>query len=121
RIERFLPQDSVLGGCDLDVSHGGSGSLLAALAHGLPSVLLPLGADQPHNAVRAEALGLARTLDAATVTPAEITRAVAAALCDDVAATRARAVAAEIVARPGPEAALEQLVARLHPTSGRDR
>ena len=55
RVERFLPQDEVLAATDLVVSHGGSGSLMAALAHGLPSVLLPLGADQPHNAQRARA------------------------------------------------------------------
>ena len=66
RVERFVPQDEVLATTDLVVSHGGSGSLMAALAHGLPSVLLPLGADQPHNALRARELGVATTLDAAT-------------------------------------------------------
>ena len=44
RVERFVAQDEVLSEVDLVVSHGGSGSLMAALAHGLPSVLLPLGA-----------------------------------------------------------------------------
>ena len=58
RVERFLPQDEVLPHVDLVVSHGGSGSLMATLAHGLPSLLLPLGADQPHNAVRAPELGV---------------------------------------------------------------
>ena len=64
RVERFLPQDEVLPLVDLVVSHGGSGSLMASLANGLPSVLLPLGADQPHNATRAEELGVAFSLDA---------------------------------------------------------
>ena len=32
------------------VSHGGSGSVLGSLAHGLPQVLIPMGADQPLNA-----------------------------------------------------------------------
>ncbi|UUZ58691.1 nucleotide disphospho-sugar-binding domain-containing protein [Nocardioides sp. B-3] len=57
RVERFLPQGDVLSAVDLVVSHGGSGSLMATLAHGLPSLLLPLGADQPHNAMRAGELG----------------------------------------------------------------
>ena len=38
RVERFLPQGDVLPGVDLVVSHGGSGSLMAALSHGLPSL-----------------------------------------------------------------------------------
>ena len=45
---------------------------MGALEHGLPSVLTPLGADQPHNASRAADLGVATSLDAAAVTPAEI-------------------------------------------------
>ena len=100
RVERFVPQAEVLPRADLVVSHGGSGSLMAALAHGLPSVLLPLGADQPHNAQRAEELGLARTLDAATATPEEIRRAAADTLDDRDALDRARRVADEIDALP---------------------
>ncbi len=110
RVEEFVPQDTVLPSADLVVSHGGSGSLLAALAHGLPSVLLPLGADQPHNAERASELGLARVLTAATVTPEAIRVAVTAALDDHAAADRARAVAEEIGARPDVEQALQHLL-----------
>jgi UDP:flavonoid glycosyltransferase YjiC (YdhE family) len=58
RVERFVPHDEAVGEADVLVHHGGSGSLMAALAHGLPSVLLPLGADQPHNARRARELGV---------------------------------------------------------------
>lgn len=111
RVERFVPQDEVLGRADLVVSHGGSGSLVAALAHGLPSVLLPLGADQPHNARRAEELGLALTLDAATATPAEIARHARSALRDTTMAQRCRSVAAELDALPGAEAAVAAVVA----------
>ncbi|CAN5601795.1 glycosyltransferase [soil metagenome] len=101
RIERFVPQAEVLRSTDLVVSHGGSGSLMATLAHGLPSVLLPLGADQPHNAQRAEELGLARTLDAATASPEQIAQSVSAALDDRSARERAGRMADEIDALPG--------------------
>ena len=101
RVERFVPQAEALPRADLVVSHGGSGSLTATLAHGLPSVLLPLGADQPHNAQRAEELGLARTLDAATATPDAIRRSVVDALDDRAALDRARRMADEIDALPG--------------------
>lgn len=96
RVEQFVPQEELLREADLVVSHGGSGSLMATLAHGLPSVLLPLGADQPHNARRAEELGLAMTLDAATVTPDSIRETVTQALCDQPTIERARRIADEI-------------------------
>jgi MGT family glycosyltransferase len=111
RVERFVPQEEVLRETDLVVSHGGSGSLMGALAHGLPSVLLPLGADQPHNARRADELGVARALDAATVTPDEIRQNVSDLLADDAAADRAREVAAEIDRLPGVEATVPLLEA----------
>ena len=109
RIERFVPQAEVLAGADLVVSHGGSGSLMAALAHGLPSVLLPLGADQPHNALRAGELGVATTLDAATAGPDEIRDAARAALADDAMAERCRAVADELASLPPVGAAVAAL------------
>lgn len=103
RVERFIPQAEVLRHTDLVVSHGGSGTLMATLAHGLPSVLLPLGADQPHNAQRAEELGLARVLDAATCTPDAIRQGVIEGLEDAAALAQARRVADEIDALPGVE------------------
>ncbi len=103
RVERFVPQEDVLRITDLVVSHGGSGSLAAALAHGVPSVLIPLGADQPHNAARAEELGLARTLDAATVSPETIRQSVNDALHDSATVDRTRQVAEEIGSLPNVE------------------
>ena len=57
RVERYVPQDEILPSCSLVVSHGGSGNVLGALTHGLPLVVLPLGADQPLNADRCRAHG----------------------------------------------------------------
>ena len=98
--------------CGLVVSHGGSGSLMGALAHGLPSVLTPLGADQPHNARRAADLGIARVLDAATAAPDEIGRTVTAMLVDTGARDAALALKSEMDALPTVETTvplLEQL------------
>ena len=50
RIERYVPQTRVLPHCRVVVSHGGSGTVLGALAVGLPQVCLPQGADQFQNA-----------------------------------------------------------------------
>lgn len=111
RVERFLPQDEVLAGVDLVVSHGGLGSLMATLARGLPSLLLPLGADQPHNAVRAADLGVAVTLDAATVTAEDVAATARAVLEDDLMWRRCSAVADEILALPDLSVAVAGLVA----------
>lgn len=111
RIERFVPQAEVLAVADLVVSHGGSGSLMAALAHGLPSVLLPLGADQPHNAVRAIELGVATTLDAATATAGEIGDAARTVLADEAMGRRCRGVADELASLPPAGTAVAALEA----------
>ncbi len=111
RVERFLPQDDVLPFADLVVSHGGSGSLMATLAHGLPSLLLPLGADQPHNARRAAELGLAVTLDAMSATAEDVATRAAEVLADVAMLERCIAVADELQALPGPRAAVAALEA----------
>ncbi|CUR56894.1 Glycosyltransferase, MGT family [metagenome] len=111
RVERFVPQAEVLPTVDLVVSHAGSGSLMATLAHGLPSLLLPLGADQPHNAGRALELGLASALDAATCSPAAVASAACEVLADAVMRDRCRAVAEEMRALPDASAAVAALEA----------
>jgi UDP:flavonoid glycosyltransferase YjiC (YdhE family) len=108
----FVPQSLLLPHVDLVVSHGGSGSLLGALSHGLPMVLLPMGADQPLTARCAEELGVARTLDAVGATPAVIAAAASDVLGDPGFRRRAKLVRDEIAALPGVEHAvglLEQL------------
>ena len=103
RVEQFVPQELVLTQCDLVISHGGSGSLMGALAHGLPSVLIPLGADQPYNAQRCLELGTAQVLDPVTVTPEEVRKAVSAVLADGAYRRAAERVREEINALPGAE------------------
>lgn len=109
RVERHLPQVRVLARCDLVVSHGGSGTVVDALAAGLPSVLLPLGADQLLNAARCEALGVGVPLDPVRVTPQAIAAAVTRVLDDRAMAAAARGFAREIAALPGPDACVPAL------------
>ena len=109
-IEPFVNQPAVLDLADLAVHHGGSGTLLAALASGIPQLLLPKGADQFFNADLVERAGLAPVLEPARVTP----DSVAAAAADAMHRRRptAAAVRQEMAAMPGPHEVLEQLVAR---------
>jgi UDP:flavonoid glycosyltransferase YjiC (YdhE family) len=105
----FVPQAEVLPRCSAVVCHGGSGTLVGALAHGLPLVLIPLGADQPLNAARAAELGVARVLDAVEATPDEIRGAVEEVRRDPSYRRAAEALRDEIAALPGPARAVQLL------------
>jgi UDP:flavonoid glycosyltransferase YjiC (YdhE family) len=101
-IERQIPQSSVLPHCDLVVSHGGSGSVIGALAHGLPLVVIPIGADQPLNAERCVNLGVAQVLDAVEATPESVRAAVSTVLDAPGYRRNAERLRDEISARPEP-------------------
>jgi UDP:flavonoid glycosyltransferase YjiC (YdhE family) len=114
RIERFVPQAALLPHCDLVVNHGGSGSVIGALAHGLPLVVIPMGADQSLNAARCEQLGVGIALDAVQATPRSVRDAVALVLENASYRVAAERIRDEIAALPGADAAvplLERLVA----------
>jgi UDP:flavonoid glycosyltransferase YjiC (YdhE family) len=115
RVERFVPLAEVLPRCSAVVSHGGSGTVVAALAAGVPSVLLPMGAYQPLNADRCVALGVGRALDPMTATAGEVRDALHAVLHEPGYRAAAQALRTEVAGLPGPERAaklLEQLGAR---------
>jgi UDP:flavonoid glycosyltransferase YjiC (YdhE family) len=98
-VERFIPQSELLPRCSAVVSHGGSGTVLGALAHGLPQLVLPQSADNFINAELIERSGLGQRLLPDDVTAASIARSVAGVLADP---TPARRAAAEIAAMPAP-------------------
>ena len=104
----FVPLEQLLERADLVVGAGGVGTILGTMAHGLPMVLWPQGADQPINAARAAASGTSITVDSA----AGIAPAVAAVLEDGGYLRRAREVAAEIGDRPRPETVIAELTNR---------
>jgi UDP:flavonoid glycosyltransferase YjiC (YdhE family) len=114
-IERYIPQTLLFPHCALVICHAGSGTVMAALVHGLPLVLVPIAADQPQNARRCDALGLATVLDVDRLDPTITRAAVRNVLADPSYRQHAEAVRAEIEALPGPEQAviyLERLAAR---------
>jgi UDP:flavonoid glycosyltransferase YjiC (YdhE family) len=63
-IVRFVPHDRLLPQAALVVTHAGLGTVMAAMAHGVPLLCLPMGRDQFFNAARVEALGIGRRLPA---------------------------------------------------------
>lgn len=109
-LERFIAQSAVLPHVAAVVSHAGSGSVLGALAHGLPMVLLPMGADQPLNAARCVAVGAAVALDPIAATSTMIRDAVRTVTTDPSYAAAARGLQAEMAALPPPEEAVDRIV-----------
>lgn len=108
RIERFVPQASVLDRASAVVSHGGAGTVLAAAARGIPQVILPMTADQFDNADALAEAGTASVFLPSEVEPGAIGNAIDAALGG--ANDRAAAVlAAEFAAMPDADAVVRSL------------
>jgi UDP:flavonoid glycosyltransferase YjiC (YdhE family) len=109
RIEQYIPQALLLPHCDLMVSQAGSGAVMGALAYGLPQLLLALGADQPLNAERCVALGLALSLDVISATPESIREAALILMENPAYRLKAETFRDEIASLPEFEIALPLL------------
>ncbi len=120
-VERYVPQSLLLPHCDLVVTHGGHNTVLAAVGHGLPVVVIPIAADQPENAQRCAELGLGRVIGPDDRTPAAIGAAVREVLRDPRYRQNAQRLRDEMEALPGPERGvelLERLAAQGQPVVG---
>lgn len=100
RVERFVPQADLLPRCAAVVCHGGSGTVLASLAHGLPLLCLPRGADQFTNADNVARAGAGAVLRPNEVTEDAVRDALQALLGASTARTAAAGLAAEIAGMP---------------------
>ena len=95
----FIPHQAVLPHASLIISHGGHGTVIAALAHGVPLVCVPgAGADQPIVAARVAALGAGTTVSRQA--PVGELRDAA---CDVMATATFRAAARELARLIAPE------------------
>jgi UDP:flavonoid glycosyltransferase YjiC (YdhE family) len=108
-IERYIPLSLLLPRCDVVVTNGGSGTLMAALSHGLPVVVVPISADQPDNAARCRALGLGRVVHPAELTPERGRQAVRAVLDEPSYRRNAERFRDEIAVLPGVDAVIALL------------
>jgi MGT family glycosyltransferase len=107
-IREYAPLADVLPHAALVVNHAGSGSVTGALAHGLPLVCVPIGADQPATAARVAALGAGVVLDPLDATPTDVRCAVERALGDLTMRRHAQELQEELASLPSPgEAALQ--------------
>jgi UDP:flavonoid glycosyltransferase YjiC (YdhE family) len=111
QVHRFVPQAHVLPVCAAVVCHGGSGTMLGGIAHGLPQLLLPQGADQFANAELLAATGAGRTLLAHETQPAQIRSGVVELLENAELRAAAGRLRDELDAMPLPDVAIERIEA----------
>jgi MGT family glycosyltransferase len=113
RIERWVPQQDVLGHAAMAVVHGGSGSTLGAIAAGVPLVVVPLFADQPQNARRVVEVGAGLSVEPDREAPDSTTGplhdAVETVLAESSYGERARGLAEELRAQPPADDAVPLL------------
>jgi MGT family glycosyltransferase len=109
RVERFVNQAAVLHHVDLVVHHGGSGTMLGALARGIPQLMLPQAADQFTNADVLADAGLGLALEGDEVTASAVATASDTLLSDPSYRRASRSVAREIATMPHPATVLTRL------------
>lgn len=108
-VERWWPQEAVMPHATAMVGHGGFGTTLLGLASGVPMVVMPLFADQPHNGKRVAAAGAGITLEDGEAAVGGLAEAVRHVLEEEsyrVAATR---IAGEMAGLPSPSQAVPLL------------
>jgi MGT family glycosyltransferase len=92
-----VPHATVLPQASAVVCHGGLNTVMKALSHGLPVLVMPFGRDQKDNAARVVAAGAGLTLSS-SASPSAIARAVKRVLDEPLFREQARRMAA-IIAR----------------------
>ena len=107
-VEEWIPQRDILPRVAALVCHGGSGTLLGGLAAGLPVVIVPMGADQPHNGRLVAAAGAGLTLEKPDA--AALRAAVQTALDGPGLRLQARRLAEEIAAMPTIDDVVDAMV-----------
>ena len=117
-VRDFIPHGVLMPHCAAVVTHGGAGTTLAALQHGIPLLVLPQGADQFRTAesVQNVAAGLAIPGE---VTGVAVRAAIRLLLSHPLFRRGAARMADEIAAMPAPHEALAAVKAALRPSAAR--
>ncbi|MFS8097463.1 glycosyltransferase [Lentzea alba] len=109
-----VPHDWLFGQVRAVVHHGGGGTTAAALAAGVPQVVCPFVADQPHWAQRMHAVGVApEPVPYKKLAVDTLTEAITQAVGDPALRQRAGEVSEQIRAEDGVGAAVHELE-RIH-------
>jgi UDP:flavonoid glycosyltransferase YjiC (YdhE family) len=109
RLVEWVSYSRTMPRCDLVVCHGGHGTVVRALACGVPVVASPSGGDMGENAARIDWAGVGVRLPGRLCTARGLRLAVERALGDPVMAGRARALSAWAAARDGADRAADEV------------
>ena len=107
----YLPYSRVFPGSAAIVHQAGVGTLAQALRSGTPQLIVPVAFDQPDNARRAVARGLARTIPFKKVTTDLLASELRALLTHDDYIHAAQKVAKDLVNKDGAACAADELIA----------
>jgi len=107
----YLPYSSAFPRAAAVVHQAGIGTLAQALRAGRQQLIVPVAFDQPDNARRAAALGVARALPFRSVSARRLASELAALLDQSSYADKARTVAAALAKTDGAGRAAEELIA----------
>jgi UDP:flavonoid glycosyltransferase YjiC (YdhE family) len=124
-VERFVVQDLVLARCVAAITNSGSGSMLGALAAGVPLLAItnPRAPSQERNGAAIVAAGAGRALQREEVSPARLASEVNELLASGTYHDVARRISDEIEAMPDPVEVVtvaEQVVHGYHQVAAPD-
>jgi UDP:flavonoid glycosyltransferase YjiC (YdhE family) len=101
-VERYIPQSELLPRCSVVVHHGGSGTMFGSLAHGIPQVVLPQGADNFVNGWLVARSGVGVTIEPSEFSSEAVRDAVRTVLQEPSYADAGCLLASELAALPEP-------------------
>ncbi|MGH2833807.1 MAG: glycosyltransferase, partial [Solirubrobacteraceae bacterium] len=110
-VRPYIPHGPLLDRAAIMITHSGHGSVIAALAHGVPLLCVPFARDQRDIALRAVATGAAVTLRPTGLTARKLSRAVQRVLEQPRYKEAARKMQASLATEHGARHAAEEIVA----------
>ncbi|WP_174244103.1 nucleotide disphospho-sugar-binding domain-containing protein [Streptomyces sp. TM32] len=114
RVVVDAPLHGLLDACDLVVAHGGAGTVLTALHHGVPLLLVPQLPDHAGHAGAVAGVGAGRLLPAADATPERLREECRRLLADGAVRACARRLKEEMHRQPPPSARVDDLLSAAH-------
>jgi MGT family glycosyltransferase len=110
-VRPYVPHGPLLDRAALMITHSGHGSVMAALAHGVPLLCVPFARDQRDIALRAVATGAAVTLRPSGLSARRLSRAIEQILERPGYREAARSMQASLAAEDGAGRAADEIVA----------
>ncbi|WFE29217.1 DUF1205 domain-containing protein [Solwaraspora sp. WMMD791] len=120
-VVESVPLDALLPSCDALIHQGGAGTMLTALRHGLPQIVLPQILDEGVNGYLLAQAGAGVLRRATEVTAAQLLTDGHLLLDDPGYRQAAQRLRAEMLAQPAPNEIIDDLVALAGATSAGQR